>query len=41
MLRKHFRGPLKPPFNDEARYEAGMPPDYYQDYVLELPGEDD
>jgi len=37
MLRKHFRGPLKPPFNDEARYEAGMPPDYYQDYVLELP----
>tara|TARA_R110000751_G_scaffold188_5_gene856 strand:+ start:3016 stop:3858 length:843 start_codon:yes stop_codon:yes gene_type:complete len=41
LLRKHLRGPLKPPFNDEARYDAGMPPDYYQDYVLELPGEGD
>ncbi len=41
MLRKHFRGPLKPPFNDKARYEAGMPPDYYQDYVLELPGDEE
>ncbi|MDP2700128.1 ferritin-like domain-containing protein [Thalassospira sp.] len=41
LLRKHLRGPLRPPFNDAARYDAGMPPDYYQDYVLELPDEND
>jgi uncharacterized ferritin-like protein (DUF455 family) len=30
MLRQHFRGVLKPPFNDTARAAAGMPNSYYQ-----------
>jgi uncharacterized ferritin-like protein (DUF455 family) len=30
MLRQHFRGVLRPPFNDEARAAAGMPNSYYQ-----------
>lgn len=29
LVRAHFRGPLKPPFNEAARSEAGLPPDYY------------
>lgn len=28
-VRAHFRGPLKPPFNDSARIEAGLTPDWY------------
>lgn len=29
LVRRYFHGPLKPPFNDEKRAEAGMPPDFY------------
>lgn len=29
LVRKYFRGPLKPPFNEEKRAEAGLPPDFY------------
>jgi uncharacterized ferritin-like protein (DUF455 family) len=29
LLRQHFRGVLKPPFNDAARQQAGMPSEYY------------
>ena len=30
LVRKHFRGGLKPPFNDRARAEAGMHPGFYK-----------
>jgi uncharacterized ferritin-like protein (DUF455 family) len=29
LVRTHFRGRLKPPFNDSARESAGLPRDYY------------
>ena len=29
-VRKHFRGALKPPFNDRARSEAGLTPGFYK-----------
>ncbi len=29
LVRRHFHGTLKPPFNDEKRAEAGLPPDFY------------
>ncbi|TFL17419.1 ferritin-like domain-containing protein [Jannaschia formosa] len=29
LVRRHFRGALKPPFNEEKRAEAGLPPDFY------------
>jgi uncharacterized ferritin-like protein (DUF455 family) len=29
LLRQHFRGVLRPPFNDTARAAAGMPAGYY------------
>jgi uncharacterized ferritin-like protein (DUF455 family) len=29
-VRRHFKGTLKPPFNDEARSEAGFDPDFYR-----------
>nr|WP_089269718.1 ferritin-like domain-containing protein [Puniceibacterium sediminis] len=29
LVRKHFHGFLKPPFNEEKRAEAGLPPDFY------------
>ncbi|MEL6102781.1 MAG: ferritin-like domain-containing protein [Pseudomonadota bacterium] len=29
LVQKYFHGPLKPPFNDEKRAEAGLPPDFY------------
>ncbi len=29
LVRQHFHGTLKPPFNDEKRAEAGLPPDFY------------
>ena len=29
LVRTYFRGPLKPPFNEEKRAEAGIPPDFY------------
>ncbi|MEE9313727.1 MAG: ferritin-like domain-containing protein [Rhizobiaceae bacterium] len=30
LVRKHFRGPLKPPFNDLARARAGLTPGFYR-----------
>ncbi|MCC5975961.1 MAG: ferritin-like domain-containing protein [Rubellimicrobium sp.] len=29
LVRRHFHGALKPPFNAEKRAEAGLPPDFY------------
>ena len=29
LVRRYFHGTLKPPFNEEKRAEAGMPPDFY------------
>lgn len=29
LVRRHFHGALKPPFNEEKRAEAGIPPDFY------------
>jgi len=30
LVRRHFRGPLKPPFNDKARSSAGLTPGFYR-----------
>lgn len=30
LVRRHFRGPLKPPFNDTARARAGLTPGFYR-----------
>lgn len=29
LVRRYFHGQLKPPFNEEKRAEAGIPPDFY------------
>ncbi len=29
LVSHYFKGPLKPPFNEEKRAEAGIPPDFY------------
>ena len=29
LVRRHFRGALKPPFNDSARHAGGLPLDWY------------
>jgi uncharacterized ferritin-like protein (DUF455 family) len=29
LVRRHFRGALKPPFNDSARLAGGLPLDWY------------
>ena len=29
LVRTYFHGVLKPPFNEEKRAEAGIPPDFY------------
>ncbi len=29
LVQKYFKGPLKPPFNEEARQMAGLSPDFY------------
>ena len=29
LVRRYFHGPLKAPFNEEKRAEAGIPPDFY------------
>ncbi|MDX3900786.1 MAG: ferritin-like domain-containing protein [Sphingobium sp.] len=29
LVKRHFRGGLKPPFNDSARHEAGLTHDFY------------
>ena len=33
LVRRHFRGPVKPPFNDKARAEAGLTPGFYRPLV--------
>ncbi|MEM9063475.1 MAG: ferritin-like domain-containing protein [Pseudomonadota bacterium] len=35
-VRTHFRGALKPPFNDEKRAEAGIPLDFYWPLVNDV-----
>lgn len=35
LVRKYFKGGLKPPFNEEKRAEAGLPPDFYWPLVAE------
>jgi len=30
LVRRHYRGPLKPPFNADSRARAGLPPDLYE-----------
>jgi len=30
LVRRHFRGTIKPPFNDKARAEAGLTPGFYK-----------
>lgn len=30
LVLKHFKGPVKPPFNDKARSEAGLTPGFYK-----------
>lgn len=30
LVKRHFRGALKPPFNRQARDEAGLPPGFYE-----------
>jgi uncharacterized ferritin-like protein (DUF455 family) len=35
LVRRHFRGRPKPPFNAEKRAEAGLPPDFYWPLVEE------
>jgi uncharacterized ferritin-like protein (DUF455 family) len=37
LVRKYFHGPLKPPFNEEKRAEAGLPPDFYWPLSEETP----
>jgi uncharacterized ferritin-like protein (DUF455 family) len=29
LVKRHFRGALKPPFNDSARRQAGLTEEYY------------
>ena len=33
LVRANFRGPVKPPFNDKARSEAGLTPGFYRPLV--------
>ncbi|QRF67037.1 ferritin-like domain-containing protein [Ponticoccus alexandrii] len=37
LARKYFHGALKPPFNEEKRAEAGLPPDFYWPLADEIP----
>lgn len=37
LVRRHFHGALKPPFNAERRAEAGLPPDFYWPLAEETP----
>lgn len=34
LVRRHFRGGLKPPFNDRARSEAGLTPGFYRPLIV-------
>jgi uncharacterized ferritin-like protein (DUF455 family) len=43
LVRQYFHSTLKPPFNDEKRAEAGLPPDFYwplADEAADKPGKD-
>ncbi len=37
LVRKYFHGALKPPFNEEKRADAGLPPDFYWPLADEIP----
>ena len=37
LVRRYFHGTLKPPFNEEKRAEAGLPPDFYWPLAEEVP----
>lgn len=37
LVRRYFHGALKPPFNEEKRAEAGLPPDFYWPLTEEMP----
>lgn len=37
LVRKYFKGALKPPFNEEKRADAGLPPDFYWPLADETP----
>lgn len=36
LVRRYFKSSLKPPFNEEKRAEAGLPPDFYWPLTEEL-----
>ncbi len=38
LVRRYFHGALKPPFNEEKRAEAGLPPDFYWPLSDAAPG---
>lgn len=37
LVRRYFHGALKPPFNEEKRAEAGLPPDFYWPLADQIP----
>lgn len=37
LVRTYFHGALKPPFNEEKRAEAGLPPDFYWPLAEDTP----
>ena len=37
LVRRYFHGALKPPFNEEKRADAGLPPDFYWPLAETLP----
>ncbi len=37
LVRKYFHGLLRPPFNEEKRAEAGLPPDFYWPLTEDAP----
>ncbi|XVF23421.1 hypothetical protein REPUB_Repub13aG0036500 [Reevesia pubescens] len=39
IVRTHFRGPLKPPFNEKARKAAGFDPQWYEPLAMKGPSE--
>lgn len=38
LVRRYFHGSLKPPFNEEKRADAGLPPDFYWPLADQTPG---
>lgn len=37
LVRKYFHSKLRPPFNEEKRAEAGIPPDFYWPLTEDAP----